>query len=270
MKDGYNAFFKAAKKTAEKNNRGEAQVPVNNAMKSQMKVQNRRPATPGPQKKRKAKVSMAVPGLMAALVLSGGVLWYLDDIDQLLAGYEVGFLSGASAASEPVKEEKTSASEVGNQEKLTHPDAKEKVADAKAIPDESEKDTSFFNKLNERKNELDRKEKDLAEVERELQEQRKVLDEKIIELNRIRSEISKVLKDRIEMDSTKVDKLVEFYSNMKPQQAAQVFAEINEELAVEVLGRMKKSNAASIMNLLKADKAQALSEKFAGYRQQQK
>ena len=82
----------------------------------------------------------------------------------------------------------------------------------------------------------------------------------------MRQEISKILKNRIDMDNEKINKLVDFYSNMKPAQAAQVFAEINEDLAVEVLGRMKKKNAAAIMNLLKPDKAQVLSEKFAGYR----
>jgi flagellar motility protein MotE (MotC chaperone) len=56
------------------------------------------------------------------------------------------------------------------------------------------------------------------------------------------------------------------YSNMKPQQAAKVFETMDEELAVEIIGRMKKKNAAEIMNLIKAEKAQIFSEKFAGYR----
>ena len=39
-----------------------------------------------------------------------------------------------------------------------------------------------------------------------------------------------------------------------------------QALAVEVLAKMKKKNAAEIMNLLPADKARVLSEKYTGYR----
>ena len=53
---------------------------------------------------------------------------------------------------------------------------------------------------------------------------------------------------------------------MKPQSAAKVFEEIDEDLAVEVLGKMKKKQMAEILNLLKPDKAQRLSERFAGYK----
>jgi flagellar motility protein MotE (MotC chaperone) len=53
---------------------------------------------------------------------------------------------------------------------------------------------------------------------------------------------------------------------MKPQQAAKVFETIDEDLAVEVLTKMKKKSAADILNLLKADRAQSLSEKYAGYK----
>jgi flagellar motility protein MotE (MotC chaperone) len=56
------------------------------------------------------------------------------------------------------------------------------------------------------------------------------------------------------------------YSNMKAPQAAKVFETMDEDLAVEILGRMKKKNAADIMNLLKPEKAQILSEMFAGYK----
>jgi flagellar motility protein MotE (MotC chaperone) len=56
------------------------------------------------------------------------------------------------------------------------------------------------------------------------------------------------------------------YSNMKPPQAAKVFETMDEDLVVEILGRMKKKNAADIMNLLKPEKAQIISEKYAGYK----
>ena len=70
----------------------------------------------------------------------------------------------------------------------------------------------------------------------------------------------------MELDEGKIKRLVDFYSNMKPQKAAKILTKINEDLAVEVLGKMKKKNAADIMNLLEPKKARVLSEKFAGYK----
>ena len=53
---------------------------------------------------------------------------------------------------------------------------------------------------------------------------------------------------------------------MKPQQAAKVFETMDEDLAVEIIGRMKRKPAAEILNLLKAEKAQVISEKYTGYK----
>ncbi len=76
-----------------------------------------------------------------------------------------------------------------------------------------------------------------------------------------------MLEDRVKVDDQKSRYgLVQMYSNMKAPQAAKVFETMDEDLAVEILGRMKKKNAADIMNLLKPEKAQVLSEMFAGYK----
>jgi flagellar motility protein MotE (MotC chaperone) len=99
-----------------------------------------------------------------------------------------------------------------------------------------------------------------------LQQQKLALEKRLKELEDIRTKISSRLDEKVKIDQEKVDKLVEFYSNMKPQNAAKVFEDIDEDLAVEILNKMKKKSAADIMNLLKSEKAQKLSEKFAGYK----
>jgi flagellar motility protein MotE (MotC chaperone) len=124
---------------------------------------------------------------------------------------------------------------------------------------------SFFNKLNERKKELDLREAELTKLDEELQKQKEELDEKIKQLEAMRSQISQTLKSRVATDQQKVDKLVDFYSNMKPQQAAKVIETLNEDLSVEVLDKMKKKNAAEILNAMDAKKARRLSELLAGY-----
>ena len=112
---------------------------------------------------------------------------------------------------------------------------------------------SYLSKLQDRKNELDRREENLAKLEEELHKQKlrsKVELKKKLTL--IRDEISRVLKDRVNVDQEKVDKLVDFYSNMKAQNAAQVIAEIDEDLAVEILGKKKKEKCREILNLIEA------------------
>lgn len=149
-------------------------------------------------------------------------------------------------------------------------DAEKKSSDLSHEADSSKtidsKDLSYFSKLNERKTELDLREKELNELEEELHKQKSEIEERIQHLERIRVQIAGVLKDKVEVDQQKVKTLVEFYSNMKPQQAAKVIGTLNEDLAIEVLGQMKKKNAAEIMNLLEPSKAQIISEKFAGYK----
>jgi flagellar motility protein MotE (MotC chaperone) len=144
-------------------------------------------------------------------------------------------------------------------------DKSEAVAAAPVVtPPTSEID--HLMKLTERKNALDSREEDLARMELEIQKQREDLDTKIKSLEETRANISTVLNERAVKDMEKVEALTQMYSNMKPGQAAKVLESVDEDLAVEVLGKMKKKNAAEIMNLMKSEKAQIFSEKFAGYR----
>lgn len=125
---------------------------------------------------------------------------------------------------------------------------------------------NHFSRLHERKLELDRREAELKRAEQELERQRLALENRIRELNEARRNISSMLEERVKVDQEKVDALVQLYSSMRPQQAAKVLETIEEDLAVEVLSKMKKKNAADIMNLLKPEKAQSISEKYAGFK----
>ena len=127
-------------------------------------------------------------------------------------------------------------------------------------------DVDHLKKLNDRKKELDAREEELNRLESELQTQKVELDKRLKDLEDMRTKISQMLEQRVKADDQKVDTLVQMYSNMKAPQAAKVFETMDEDLAIEILGRMKKKSAADIMNLLPAEKAQTLSEMFAGYK----
>jgi flagellar motility protein MotE (MotC chaperone) len=140
------------------------------------------------------------------------------------------------------------------------------AAPAEAKPIESPGiDFDFVKDFKDRKKALDQKEEELKAWEAEIQNQKSELDTKITEIQKLRNDISAQLEERVKADQAKIDTLVQVYTQMKPSQAAKVFEALDEDLAVDILTKMKKKSAADILNLLKADKAQVLSERFAGY-----
>lgn len=258
MKNGYQQFFKKAsevrgdqKLTAKSRANADVEKRLRSAVR--MKTKTRQPF---PWK--------ACVGLAASLAAVGFYLAKPDFVETLASKIEINAVGAASAADKkpaekaaptPEKKEKAAAGE-----STANPDHGQETRSA--VPEE----LSHFEKLKQRKDELDAREKELGQLEEELQRQKVELDKRIKQLEDMRNQIAQTLKDRVEVDQEKVNKLVDLYSNMKPKQAADVIGNINEDLAVEVLAKMKKKNAAEIMNLLSPDKAKVLSEKYTGYR----
>jgi len=256
MKNGYDQFFKTARNAKQQ----KPAAPTPSFKLSEERLRTKIKVKPARRKTEVPVLSLVFA--MAAVGLSAWLMIHPDRLESILDKVEINFMGAASAEktekpSQPQdpKAEKTAAGEPG------HSETKNSKAESY-----SEEEISHFAKLNDRKKELDQREKELNELEEELHKQRVEVEGRIVKLEEIRTQIASVLKERVTADEEKVNKLVEFYSNMKPKQAAEILQTINEELAVEVLGRMKKKNAAEVMNLLPAAKAQTLSEKFAGYK----
>jgi flagellar motility protein MotE (MotC chaperone) len=102
-------------------------------------------------------------------------------------------------------------------------------------------------------------------LEEKLQLEKLALGKKVEELEIKRRDIASKLEGRVQEDEESVKKLVDMYSNMKPQSAAQVIASLDDELAINILKRMKKQEAGSILNYMPPQKAKLLSEKYTGY-----
>lgn len=263
MKSGYDQFFKNARQAANHNsgvkfnkksssprlNLDLASEDVEEQLRRRLKVQ-------APRRKKKA----SVPWKMIAFSFAGllTAVWGFENheqVERMIKRVEVTMTGEAYA--EPAKAAPAKP-------------ATEKAL-AEAVPAAptaalSASDLDHLQKLNERKKELDAREEELNRMETELQAQKGELEKRMKELEEMRGKISSILEDRVKLDDEKIDTLVQMYSNMKAPQAAKVFETMDEDLAVEILGRMKKKNAADIMNLLKPEKAQVLSEMFAGYK----
>ena len=238
MKSGYDNFFKEVKKNAAKERPAD---PI---------ISTKRPVIRRKQMVRAKFPTQLIITLTVGLTLTGLAWWKQEALLKTWDSFEVQLFGRAIAEEKPEAKPKTEEKDAKKSEER-HPEST---------------DPAYLKKMVERKKELDTREAELNKAEEELEQQKVALDERIKQLEKIREQIAETLKDKVVVDNERVDKLVEFYSNMKPQQAAKIIETLNEDLAVETLGRMKKKNAADIMNLLEAKKAQSISEKFAGYR----
>ncbi len=270
MKNGYDQFFKNARKVASKSDSVAkpqhfklTEEDIEKQLKLRMGIKSK------PKKKAKKTIpwKLVTTSFLGVLATFWGVENY-SEVERYVKRVEVSFLGVASAEEAPSKNKKDS-SEIAGKEKTEENSIKKAASSEKGVEDkDASEDESFdhFTKLNARKKELDEREEELNRLDQELQTQKAELDKRLKELEDVRRGISSVLEDKVKVDDKKVDTLVLMYSDMKPPQAAKVFETMDEDLAVEILGRMKKKSAADIMNLLKPEKAQVLSEKFAGYK----
>jgi flagellar motility protein MotE (MotC chaperone) len=221
-----------------------------------------------PKRQRRKFPWSTVVGMLVTVAVGTAYLLDPDSFEKSLSKIEFSAFGQASASGKDAAKESAEKSKgaAGKEEKSA---AKSEDKAPGASPEGKasvSEDFSHYEKLKQRKEELDAREKELAELEEELQGQKVELDKRLQQLEEMRNQIAQTLKDRVDVDQEKVNKLVELYSNMKPKQAAEVIGTINEDLAVEVLAKMKKKNAAEIMNLLSPEKSRVLSEKYMGYR----
>ena len=268
---GYDDFFKKAKKEStvkkqEKQNKKNVQMTSEEYLRAALNV---RPGATSSKRERAPYFTIAL--ILCGMTFGGVGYLYPEKIEKIIDHFDVGVLALAKAevGSAESAAGATANSALSSSDKSAGNAAQEdKPKETTCLQQKgfSEEELSHFNRLNDRKHELDLRDAELTTMEEELHKQKIEVEERIVKLEKIRDEIARVLKDKVEIDQQRVNTLVEFYSNMKPKQAAEIFATLNEDLAVEVLGKIKKKNAADIMNLLNAEKARALSEKFTGYK----
>ena len=266
MKSGYDQFFKNARKAANgeavTNERSHGSFNLKNSASAISPIELKSKKKNGKKKKVSIPWKLVGATFLGLLIALYGYQNH-EKVETVLKNVEVGILTGAWA-----EESVPATAENKNVDPAATKPSEEAIKESVKVANnaESAESINYLKKLEERKNQLDAREQELNRIEKELQEQRGEIEKKLGELTQMRQEISSSLDDRVKIDDQKVDVLVQVYSTMKPPQAAKIFESMDEDLAVEILGRMKKKSAADIMNLMKAEKAQAISEKYAGYK----
>lgn len=252
-KNGYDQFFKEAKKNAQ------VQSPAKTISAAKLRENM--------QMKKSKKPSRKFPVVQFIVFLLCGAVLFLaienfDKIESTLQKVEIG-LGVANAETVPAS---ATAAPSAAAPVVAEGAAPAAAAASGTIRAEVEDDSDYIYKLTERKRVLDQREEELNKKAAEIESQKLVIEKKLTELEEYRVKISTMLQDRIKTDDSKVETLVQVYTNMKPGQAAKIFETMDEDLVIDILSRMKKKSAAEILNLIKTEKAQAFAEKFAGYR----
>ena len=239
MKSGYDQFFVKAKE-----NSVPTELKAKPSKYAHMVLKKR-------AEKNKNKTSFPMTPIFsfaACIFVVFLLIEKFDDIESYVSKIEIGL--GTAQAETATAAAPTSPAE----------------APVATMSENKEDSADYLFKLAERKKELDLREEELNKKASEIVKQKLEIEAKLKQLEESRGKIAGMLKERINSDSQKVDNLVQVYSNMKPIQAAKVFESMDEDLVIEILGRMKKKNAADILNLVKIEKAQKFSERYAGYR----
>lgn len=246
MKNPYEQFFKNARQARQ----SESQVQKKSVAPMLSKKPDKR------IRKNRASLSFGklIGPIFGVVIALFGYL-YFDKVESYLSKVEFYFLGSASA------QEKTDAPATGSIPAETATTSAK--TETQSLKTES---ADHLSKLNDRKKELDAREEELNRMEAELVKQKEEMENRLKELDTMRGKISGILEDRVKIDEQRVENLVQMYSTMKAPQAAKIFETLDEDLAIEILSRMKKKNAADIMNLVKPEKAQLFSEKYAGYK----
>jgi flagellar motility protein MotE (MotC chaperone) len=117
--------------------------------------------------------------------------------------------------------------------------------------------------LDARGHELELREKVLKAAEQRL-------NERLKELDTIKTELEARLKVQEDFEATRLKSLVKVYETMKPKEAARIFEQLDTAVLVEFLEHMKEQKMAPILAAMDPAKAQKITAELAARRQIQR
>lgn len=109
--------------------------------------------------------------------------------------------------------------------------------------------------LQKRSDALDHREQSLNSMEADL-------NSRVAKLKDLEAILQKMLDEAKAVKDSRIQKLIDVYTSMKPQQAAIVMETIDVPLAVKVLAGMKSQQAGQILNKMSKNKAATISEEL--------
>lgn len=117
--------------------------------------------------------------------------------------------------------------------------------------------------LSKRRKELDAREQTVIQKEGLLTAAEDRIDKKIVELQKVRTEIEGLIKTYDEQEEGEIKGLVQIYEKMKPKDAARIFDELDMDILLQVFDRMKASKSASVLANMRPQKAKEVTSRIA-------
>lgn len=117
--------------------------------------------------------------------------------------------------------------------------------------------------LQKRRLYLESRESDLTFKENNLGALEKTIENKVNQLKTLQDQIQSILVDYKKRDEDKMEAIVKVYENMKPQEAAAIFEQIEMPILLDVSERMKEVKLAPILAKMDPYKAKELTVELA-------
>ncbi|MBQ4874592.1 MAG: hypothetical protein HRK26_00565 [Rickettsiaceae bacterium H1] len=117
--------------------------------------------------------------------------------------------------------------------------------------------------LSERHKELKRREVELHNRENLLEATRDHIEAKIIKLQEVQKNVRDLLAAYQKEEKERIGSWVKIYENMRPQDAAQIFDELEINTLLPVIDRMKEAKIALLLAKMRPEKARQITVKLA-------
>ncbi len=127
----------------------------------------------------------------------------------------------------------------------------------------SKTELDLLQNLTKRREELDQRERDLDMKSKVLDATDKRITDKISEMKVLQVELSKVLAQYNEKQDGQIKSLVKIYENMKPDEAAAIFNELEMPILLDVIGKMSERKVALVLANMSPKKARDVTQELA-------
>lgn len=114
-----------------------------------------------------------------------------------------------------------------------------------------------------RREELDKRENQIEQKEALLKAAEQQIDQKLTELTKIRDEIKKLLGEQEEKETKRIQSLVKVYEGMRPNDAANIFNELELSILLPVVENMSERKLSPILAAMSPDRARIITRRMA-------
>lgn len=116
--------------------------------------------------------------------------------------------------------------------------------------------------LAERSRELKKFEDELNNKQLLIEATRDHIEQKIIKLQELQQQITKLVEAYHQEEEVRILSWVKIYENMRPQDAAQIFDDLDVKTLLPVIDRMKESKVSALLAKMRPEKARQITTKL--------